>query len=1178
MTFSRLLLRNLRFHARGNLAVLLGVLVGAAVLTGALLVGDSLRGSLRDLAGEQLGWVDQFLVGGRFLREELADHLPARHVAPAVVMQTTVHWGEGDETRRVGHVKLFGVDDRFWPGTLPPGGTAWCRPESPDVNRGEVVLNAAVARALDVQTGDQVRVSLHKASAVPRETLLGRREVEDVLDNWTLTVRAILEEHAPGDRFSLNPGPASPRNAYVPLRLLQARLGQTGRVNAFFTQGSNAEALQSALKGRMTLEDWGLVLRDPAGRTRELFAKLDRNRDGKLAPSEWRRRVALTLVEALRPGRKGDLEPDEVRDYFRRHRSYLSLESRNMLLEPAAVRAAEAAARDTGLRATPTLVYLANRIAAGNASIPYSVVAALDPLQAAPLGPFSQRSLEDDEILLADWEDSPLKAQPGDAITLTYFLPDERGGLREAQTRFRLAGTVPLQGPAADPDLTPEFPGITDKLDIKEWNPPFPYDNKRIRKEDEQFWEQHRTTPKAYITFQQGVKLWGGRFGDVTSIRLAPPEGSDPAEAAAHFEKALLVRLDPEQGGLAFDDVRRRALEAGAGGLDFGGLFLGFSFFLIAAALLLVGLLFRLNLERRAGEVGLLLATGYRRRTVRNLLLAEGTVLALLGSAIGCAAALGYAWLLLEFLRSWWPGSLEGSFLRLHVGGASLLIGYGAAVAISLATIAWGVRMLGQLAPSALLAGQTASAHEMQARRTAGWASRVARASAALGLVLLVAGNWVRDHEAQAGTFFGGGALLLTAGLAAAAACLRRNQSPSGKAVPSLAQLGRRNAARHRTRSLLTAGLLASAAFLVVAVESFRRDPGRDYLNKDAGSGGYDLYAETALPIFQDLNTEAGRAELNFPPAPMPIFANVAFQALRLRAGDDASCLNLANPRHPRLLGVPANMLREGGFRFAETAESTPEEQVNPWRLLERTFEDGTVPVFGEKNSVAWMLKSGVGGTVEVQDERGQPVKLRIVGLLQDSVFQDGLLMSEANFLRLFPGHAGYNVFLVRLPGEQAPTVKAALNKGLASQGWEATPSTERLAMYLAVENTYLSTFQLLGGLGLLLGALGLAVVLLRGVWERRGELALLRALGFRSRALGWLLLAENGLLLALGLGVGTAAAVLAVLPHAAGGSTIPWVRLTILLALVVLVGLAAGVAAIASSLRAPLIPALRRE
>src|SRR4029077_5181097 len=117
--------------------------------------------------------------------------------------------------------------------------------------------------------------------------------------------------------------------------------------------------------------------------------------------------------------------------------------------------------------------------------------------------------------------------------------------------------------------------------------------------------------------------------------------------------------------------------------------------------------------------------------------------------------------------------------------------------------------------------------------------------------------------------------------------------------------------------------------------------------------------------------------------------------------------------------------------------------------------------------------------------------------------------------------------FLIDAPAERAGQVKQLLENALAN--FFITPTTERLQAYLQVENTYLATFQALGGLGLLLGTLGLAVVLIRSIWERRGELALLRALGFRRSALGWLVLAENAWLLTLGLLFGCAAALVAV-------------------------------------------------
>jgi hypothetical protein len=300
---------------------------------------------------------------------------------------------------------------------------------------------------------------------------------------------------------------------------------------------------------------------------------------------------------------------------------------------------------------------------------------------------------------------------------------------------------------------------------------------------------------------------------------------------------------------------------------------------------------------------------------------------------------------------------------------------------------------------------------------------------------------------------------------------------------------------------------------------------------------------------------------------------------LRLRAGDDTSCLNLYQPGRPRLLGAPSKLIERGGFRFAETQVRTPDERANPWTLLNAPTNDGTIPVFGEAHSVQWMLKSGLGGTVEVTDGQGNPIKLRIVGLLQDSIFQSELVMSEANFLRLFPRQEGFSYFLLDPPQGRVDDVTSLFHIALAGRGVLVTSAHERLASYLAVENTYLSTFQVLGGFGLLLGALGLAVVLLRNVWERRGELALLRALGYRHRALGWMVFAENSALLLLGLGAGVGSAALAVAPHVlTGEGAVPWARLAGLLCLVLAVGLAAGGTAVRSTLRAPLVPALRRE
>ena len=87
MTFTTLVFRSLRFHARAHLGALLGAAVGSAVLIGALVVGDSVRGSLRDLALARLGKVQLALAANdRFFRTELAAELAHKGLIDGVVV------------------------------------------------------------------------------------------------------------------------------------------------------------------------------------------------------------------------------------------------------------------------------------------------------------------------------------------------------------------------------------------------------------------------------------------------------------------------------------------------------------------------------------------------------------------------------------------------------------------------------------------------------------------------------------------------------------------------------------------------------------------------------------------------------------------------------------------------------------------------------------------------------------------------------------------------------------------------------------------------------------------------------------------------------------------------------------------------------------------------------------
>jgi hypothetical protein len=323
--------------------------------------------------------------------------------------------------------------------------------------------------------------------------------------------------------------------------------------------------------------------------------------------------------------------------------------------------------------------------------------------------------------------------------------------------------------------------------------------------------------------------------------------------------------------------------------------------------------------------------------------------------------------------------------------------------------------------------------------------------------------------------------------------------------------------------------------FLVVAIGGNRLGRIPDPEDPHSGTGGFALVGTSTLGVVEDLNSSAGQEAYALDP---DLFSAVRVVPLRVRDGDEASCLNLNQVQNPRLVGVDPGLL-EGRFRFADHLEVEPGR--DPWSLLEGGGEDGVVPAVGDQASVAWVLHKKVGDSLSYTDEDGRPFEVRIVATVANSILQGNLVIAEEDFRRIAPSRSGDRMFLVDAPPGIRDAVARELVRGLQDLGLSVIPAALRLAEFNAVQNTYLSIFQFLGGLGLLLGSAGLAVVVLRNVLERRGELALLEVLGFPARSLRWLLLAEHGVLLLGGMGLGVVSALLAILPALRGpGADLP--------------------------------------
>jgi ABC-type antimicrobial peptide transport system permease subunit len=248
-----------------------------------------------------------------------------------------------------------------------------------------------------------------------------------------------------------------------------------------------------------------------------------------------------------------------------------------------------------------------------------------------------------------------------------------------------------------------------------------------------------------------------------------------------------------------------------------------------------------------------------------------------------------------------------------------------------------------------------------------------------------------------------------------------------------------------------------------------------------------------------------------------------------------------------------------------------------------------------DKNTANYSLKIyRLNSIFVVHNDHGEALHFQVVGFLANTILQGSLLIGERDFLTAYPEAGGYQYFLIRqtdasgdvearaagvdLPKSQSkPAEIVELESRLGDYGFEASSASQLLANFLKVQNTYLSTFQTLGSLGLLLGTFGLAVIQLRAIIERRREFGLLRAVGFSESQLGQLILLENLWLLGKGLGVGLGAALFATLPHRwLGNATIPWLELALMFGLIATVGLlASGLAAVKLG-RVPVLESLR--
>jgi putative ABC transport system permease protein len=1051
MSTLRFILKSIRFYRKQHLALFIGTVISTAVLTGALIVGDSVRLSLSKLVDVRLGNVRYALqTGERFVRWELAQELGEKlNVPTASLLMAQGIATNPDNGTRANRIQVIGVDNEFW----SLSDIDIISPEN-----DEVIINDEVAKALNLDVGDTFLIRVKKLDAIP----LNAPFAQDINLSVAIRVRvkAITSDNEMG-RFSLKSNQATPFNIFISKDVLAKNLEIDGKANVILVADSrindlSTSILNSTLNETFSIADAGLSIRElPQSNMFELISE------------------------------------------------------RIFIDEPIAK-----SILNQNLNHETILTYLVNSIQFKGKETPYSFVSAATP-------PVVDLLLRDDDIIINQWIANDLGASVGDTIDLKYYVIGPLRTLSEVSKIFVVKGINQIQNDHINNSLMPLFPGLADAGSCFDWEAGVPIDLDKIRPKDEQYWNDYRGTPKALISMQQGINLWGNPFGNYTSIRF-----DRQTIGFKELEQSLAKSIKPSDLGLAFLPVYEQGISSANNSVDFGSLFISLSFFLIAASILLTILTYSLNVESRKHEIGILSSLGFTKRMIAGIHLGESALTTLIGGVVGAFVGICYTYVIIWALNSVWQGAVHTNILEVFALPTTAVLGSTISIIIALLSIYFVIfRKLKQSVLSLVRSNFQELLVTFRRKNTT--SIIVAILFFALSLIV-VSYSLIFSNTINPSLFLSAGGVFLVGCIAFANWFYRIVSNRNHLNPLTINQLSIANSARNRSRSLTTITLLALGTFIIIITGANRKTFYGVENQRSSGTGGFLLWMETSLPIPYDLNTNFGKAKLGLEYD--TILNSVDFIQLHRLDGDDASCLNLNQVQKPAILGVKPHIFDSlGSFSFVSHVKGADKNRT--WLELQKDFGENVIPAIADQTVLTWGLMKSVGDTISYLNEVGDTINLKIVAGLSNSIFQGNILISDSLFNKHFPSSSGSSIILIDAPNKYQLELIELFNSSLVDFGVEAKPTSVRLAEFNMVENTYLTVFMVLGGLGVIIGTFGLGIVLLRNMLERRSELAVMLAMGFSKRQLFRLIFTENLFLLIFGLAVGTLSALIGILP-----------------------------------------------
>jgi ABC-type antimicrobial peptide transport system permease subunit len=199
----------------------------------------------------------------------------------------------------------------------------------------------------------------------------------------------------------------------------------------------------------------------------------------------------------------------------------------------------------------------------------------------------------------------------------------------------------------------------------------------------------------------------------------------------------------------------------------------------------------------------------------------------------------------------------------------------------------------------------------------------------------------------------------------------------------------------------------------------------------------------------------------------------------------------------------------------------TGREDEDVWSILKESdliIVDSTI---GENQFGPPGLGRKAGDVLKIEIENGTSVERRIAAIT-DQFAISGIFTNPDIAARDY-NTTQKNLHMIRVKDEgDIGLISDGLRRSLISYGFITIEVKEFVREILSFQNSFFDLFNAYLSLGLIIGIVGLGIVTLRSVYERRHEIGMMRAIGFKRRAVLVSFLGEATFIASSGIFVGS--------------------------------------------------------